>query len=199
MANRTVSIVKQRQEPLRERYRSTPDDARITDGARTSGGARDDPFHGTVLPGNGSEVSLRFGIHRAVGGYHDVPNPGDILSAALAACLDSTLRMVANRLGVRLRALAIDVSAECDVRGCLRVDDAVPVGFQRMRCLVAVQSEDEVESAMLDMLLAAAERSCVVLQTLRGGVNVETVRVPGTHGDHIDEVSGAGASAGARG
>lgn len=74
-----------------------------------------------------------FGIHRAVGGYHDAPNPGDILCAALASCLDSTIRIIADRLGITLTSLEVDVTAEVDVRGTLVVNRDIPVGFQAMR------------------------------------------------------------------
>lgn len=92
---------------------------------------------------------------------------------ALAACFDSTLRMIADRLGIRLRSLDVTVDAECDVRGCLLVDRSVPVGFQNMRCSVRLQPEGPVEAENLKMLVAVAEKSCVVLQTLRHGVPVQ--------------------------
>ena len=92
----TSSIVKQRQDPLRARYRSVAADAQITDSARTVADVAADPFHGTVVPGDGHGNRWRFGIHRAVGGYHDLPNPGDVLCAALASCLDFTIRIIAD-------------------------------------------------------------------------------------------------------
>ncbi len=167
-----VKLVQQRQSPLRERYRRAPTEAWIRDGAQTLNACGGDPFHGAVLPANSAGVPLRFGIHRAIGGDHDYPNPGDLLSAALAACFDSTLRMLADHLGVRLASLQVKVEAECDVRGCLLVERSVPVGFQKMRCSVRLQPEGQVEAERLQMLIAAAEGSCVVLQTLRNGVTV---------------------------
>ena len=61
------------------------------------------------------------GVHRAVGGLHDAPTPGDMQCAALAACQDSAVRMVANRLGAEILSL--------EVRGALGIDAEVPVGF----------------------------------------------------------------------
>jgi len=115
-----------------------------------------------------------FGIHRAVGGYHDAPNPGDILSAALAACLYSTTRMVADRVGIPLPALEVSASAEVDVRGTLMVDRTVPVAFQRMRCVVRGEVPSGVSAEQLKLLSQTAEHCCVVLQTLTPGVEVET-------------------------
>jgi hypothetical protein len=82
----------------------------------------------------GCGIAVPVGVHRAVGGPHDAPTPGDILCAALAACQDSTVRMVANLMGVELEFLEVEVTADADVRGALAIDMQVPVGFQSMRC-----------------------------------------------------------------
>lgn len=179
MGTSKASLVQQRQSPLRDRYRSVPAEAWICDNAQTINACGEDPFHGAVVPANAAGAPLRFGVHRAVGGYHDHPNPGDLLSAALAACFDSTLRILADHLGIRLESLEVKVDAECDVRGCLLVERAVPVGFQRMHCGVRLQPKDDVNEEKIQMLLAAAENSCVVLQTLRNGVEVRTQFEPG--------------------
>ena len=174
MASTTVKLVQQRQNPLREQYRRVPAEAWICDGAQTINACGGDPFHGAVIPANNAGAALCFGIHRAVGGDHDFPNPGDLLSAALASCFDSTLRMFADHLGIPLQSVEVKVEAECDVRGCLLVERSVPVGFQKMRCSVRLQPEGHVEAERLQMLLSAAESSCVVLQTLRNGVAIST-------------------------
>src|SRR5262252_6537042 len=174
MATKLASLVQQRQQPLRDRYRSDPAAAWIRDGAETVNACAGDAFHGAVLPANSIDDPIRFGIHRAVGGDHDYPNPGDLLSAALASCFDSTLRMIAEHLDIRLASLDVAVDAQCDVRGCLLVDAAVPVGFQSMSCRVRMKPEGSIDPERLQMLLAAAEKSCVVLQTLRSGVSVQT-------------------------
>jgi uncharacterized OsmC-like protein len=176
--------VRARQEPLRARYREDPREAGITDGARTVGGAHLDPVHGRVRPGSVDHgIDWDFGIHRAVGGDHDLPNPGDILCAAVASCLDSTLRMIADRLGVTLTSLEVDVRADVDVRGTLVVDRAVPVGFQNMRCNVDIAAADGTDPKTVEKLVRAAEHSCVCLQTVRSGVPVETIV---TGPDHME-------------
>ena len=174
MGTRRASLVERRQDPLRARYRSDPAEAWISDGAQTISGCGGDPFHGLVVPANSGDAPLQFGLHRAVGGFHDYPNPGDLLSAALAACFDSTLRIIADHLGIRLESLEVKVDAECDVRGCLLVEREVPVGFQRMRCGVRLKTKDHVDDEAIKMLVGAAEHSCVVMQTLRNGVAVQT-------------------------
>jgi uncharacterized OsmC-like protein len=113
------------------------------------------------------------GIHRALGGDHDQPNPGDILCAALAGCFDTTFRILAARLGVPLEALAVEVRGEVDARGTLAVDRSVPVGFQRLTCRLRVRPGRGVPPEKLQRLMDATERACVVLQTLRHGVPVQ--------------------------
>lgn len=190
MAMAKPGLVQQRQNPLRERYRRDPAEAWIRDGALTINGCGGDPFHGAVIPDNNGGTPLCFGIHRAVGGDHDYPNPGDLLSSALAACFDSTLRMLADHLGVRLQFLEVKVEAECDVRGCLLVDRSVPVGFQKMRCRVRLQPEGHVDPDTLQRLVGATEGCCVVLQTLRNGVAV-SAEIESTEPEAVDSTSAA--------
>jgi uncharacterized OsmC-like protein len=173
----TLSVVRQRQDPLRARYRSAAGEALITDCAHTIDSSGQDPFHGVVVMGEGHGHPWRFGIHRAVGGYHDLANPGDILCAALAACLDSTLRIIADRLDIRIESLNIETTVEADARGTLLVDRSVPVAFQRMESRVRLRLA-EPDAAKVQMLMAAAEHSCVVLQTLRGGVSTSVHIAP---------------------
>lgn len=175
MTDRPVSLVRERQDPLRARYRTTPGSAAITDCARTRRGTKHDAFHGIVQPGDADhEVDLPFGIHRAIGGDHDLPNPGDILCAALGSCLDSTIRIIADRMGLSLADLRIEVTARLDVRGTLMVDRDVRTGFQSMRCDVHVDAAEGTDPEMLRKLLGIAEQCCVVMDTLRSGVAVET-------------------------
>jgi len=175
--------VRSRQEPLRARYRDTPEAARITDRAVTTGSDLSDPWHGAVKPGSEDHgATWPQGVHRAVGGFHDAPNPGDILCAALATCLDSTIRLIADRLGVTLEKLEVEVTADVDVRGTLVVRRDVLVGFQSMRCHVDMQPAAGTDPKLVKKLLRGAEYSCVNLHTLRNGVPVEAnfdVQSPG--------------------
>ena len=175
MEKMVASNVCSRQDPLRERYRTAPAEALITDCACTLYDADRDAFHGQVMPGgHRREAVFDFGIHEAVGGYHDQANPGDLLCAALASCLDSTLRMIAERMEIEVQDLKVDVRAKVDVRGTLAVNRDVPVGFRSMHCGLFLQVAPGTPGRAVDRLLEATERSCVVLQTLRAGVAVET-------------------------
>lgn len=164
-----------RQLPLYSQYKETPEAATITDRAVATDGVETDPFHGTVEPGSQDYgVAWSYGVHEAIGGFHDAPNPGDLLCAALATCLDSTIRIIADRLDVELVDLAVDVTADVDVRGTLVVERDVPVGFQSMAVRVDLDPEPGADPGLVEQLKQAAEYSCVNLRTLMSGVPVET-------------------------
>ncbi len=166
--------VREIQTPLRDQYKSSPEAAQVIDHALTSGADASDPFHSTVEPMPGCGATLTVGVHRAIGGMHDAPTPGDILCAALAACQDSAVRIVANILGVELEFLSVEVTGGVDVRGAMAIDNEVPVGFQSMQCNVRLRAKDGTNPKLLKKLRVAAERCCVVQQTLRSPPHVET-------------------------
>jgi uncharacterized OsmC-like protein len=170
--------LRRRQLALGEQYRAEPERAWTTDHART--GAENqreqgalDPLHTWLEVGLGHNITLPVGVHRAVGGLGDLPVPGDILCAALAACADSTIRVVANALGVELLELEVDVEAHVDVRGTLCVSKEIPVAFQGMDVRVRIRATPETPNDRLVRLVRSAEHCCVVLRTLREGVPIQ--------------------------
>ena len=172
--NISESIIK-RQNPLIAHYHVQPVDAQITDCAKTSGGSSNDPFRGVVLMGEKNHASeVPFGVHKAVGGYHDRANPGDMLCGALAACLDASLRIIAGRFNVSFEQLEVEVIGHADVRGTLMVDKSVGVGFKKLHCNINIQPEKSVDKAVIHKIVKAAEHSCINLQTLLSGLAVET-------------------------
>lgn len=169
----TTLEIRPRQDTLKQHYESAPEDALITDRGRTISRNLGDPVHVWGEPGSQDYgVQWRLGLHEAVAGLHDLPNPGDLLCLALATCLDSVVRMIANRHGITLEELHVDVTGNVDVRGTLVVSRQVPVGFQGMHCAIRVRPEPGTDPQLVARLLAAAEYSCVNLQTLRAGVPV---------------------------
>jgi uncharacterized OsmC-like protein len=168
-----ASLVGERQAPLRRGYAADPVRALTTKWAGTAKSADTDAFHSVVHIGHGYGVSQRTGIDRAVGGDHDLPNPGDLLCAALAVCKDSTIRMIADLLGIPILDLRVEVTGDVDVRGCLVIDRAVKVGFRSMTCRVHLRVPSEIDPQRVSMLRQKAEQSCVNLDTLRSGIPVE--------------------------
>jgi len=167
------SAVMQRQAPLRAAYKEHPEQALIVKRAWTVFDARQDAFHGVVVPGEPYRVSWQYGTDRAIGGFHDAPNPGEVLCAALASCQDATLRMVADLLGVKLRRVEVEVTGKVDVRGSMAVDRQVPVGFESLQCRVRFDVAPGTPPELCQRLVAQAERSCINLHTLRAGVTVD--------------------------
>lgn len=166
--------MQQRHKPLGELYLREPAQALVTDGASTdssTGTDLADPLHSRVTTAG---HSIPVGVHPAVGGDGDAPVPGEILAAALASCLDSTLRVIANRLDIKLRHLAVNAVGEVDVRGTLMVSADAAVGFAGFKLSVELEAEPDTNPAMLNALANAAEASCVVMQTLRNGCEVST-------------------------
>lgn len=85
---------------------------------KTSVQERQKPLH--PMPTSGVRVPV--GVHRAVGGLHDAPTPGDLLCAALAACQDSTFRMIANIMNMADRQQHHRVQPERRGHRRLRID-----------------------------------------------------------------------------
>lgn len=106
-----------------------------------------------------------------MGGDHDLPNPSDILCAALASCFESTIRLISNRLDIQLSETKVTASAEVDVRGTLMIDKSVSVGYQSMHLDVVLVSHAPNQKIM-NILLRAAEQSCIVYQTIKRGVPI---------------------------
>ena len=170
------AVVFTQQKPLINQYLKDTKAAWITDVAVVEGKNLEDPFHTSVAINEELNIPFPVGVHRALGGLHDAPNPGDILCAALASCFESTLRMIANRLDIVLVKTKVVVKAEVDVRGSLMIDREVPVGFQKMSVDVDLALDHLSHPSLGKKLIKATEHCCIVFQTLRRGTPIE-VRV----------------------
>jgi uncharacterized OsmC-like protein len=159
------------QAPLKAEYQEHPELASITLRAKSDLG---DPLHCAISPEAVPTVAWQSGAHPGVGGAGDVPCSGDLLLGALAACQEITLRMVAAAMGIELEALEVEAIGDLDLRGTLGLDRQTPVGFTRIRCETRVSVKDDGRPERARRLLENAERYCVVLNTLRSGVPVES-------------------------
>ncbi|WP_161599821.1 OsmC family protein [Roseibium sediminis] len=170
-----------RQLPLRKHYHDMPDAAWVCDHARTVDTQipADHPIHGHVVCGEAIPVDIPVSVHEAVGGESDFPCPGELLAAALASCLDTAIRIIANLKEIKLSHLEVQVSLGADVRGALMTGEGVPVGFQNAHMKVDLKTECDLSEPHLNGLIDAAERSCVILQTLRAPPTVTIERCLG--------------------
>ena len=166
--------IRARQAPLRQAYSDDPASAPRT--LRVRGGAADlgDPLHVTITPDSVPGVEFRSGAHPAVGGDGDAPCSADLLLAALAACQEVTLRMVAANMGIALEELEVTVEGDWDPRGTLAMGREFPVGLTAVRAHTRVVVAQDERGERAERLLRSAERYCVILSTLREGVPVES-------------------------
>ena len=166
--------VRARQAPIRQRYRDDPDS--VPEVLRVQGGSGDlaDPLHCVVIPESLPDAAFRCGAHPAVGGDGDVPCSADLLLAALAACQETTLRMVAANMGIDLEQLEVSVDGDWDPRGTLAWGTEFPIGITAVRAHTRVVVRGDERGERAERLLRSAERYCVVLSTLRAGIPVES-------------------------
>ena len=170
MAKQTIREI---QRGIREGYSQDPQRAQVE--IRVSNVASDlsDPLHCAVRPEAVAHVIWVSGAHPAVGGAGDVPCSADLLLGALAACQETTLRMVAANMGIELLSLDIKVAADWDPRGTLAMGD-YPIGLKAIRCETRAEVKGDARGDRAQRLLKSAEKYCVVLNTLRGGIPVQS-------------------------
>ncbi len=165
------SEVKQRQMALNEIYMSNPSLATIIHSSEVNGVNLHDPFRTFVTVSDDLLVPFKVGIHKAVGGDQDFPNPSDMLCAALASCFESTIRLISDRLDIQLTETRVTVSAQVDVRGTLMIDKSIAVGYQSMHLDVTLVAQAPNQKIM-NVLLRAAEQSCIIYQTIKRGTPI---------------------------
>tara|TARA_A100000171_G_scaffold51593_1_gene66396 strand:- start:1627 stop:2205 length:579 start_codon:yes stop_codon:yes gene_type:complete len=170
-SNKVTSIVHQRHLVLNEQYLKDSTSAWITDSAEVIGINLYDPFRTSVSINDKMKVPFKIGVHKAVGGDHDFPNPGDLLCASLASCFESTIRLISNKLRIELIETKINATAQVDVRGTLMIDKSVPVEFQSMHINALIISKNTNEK-LLHKLIEGAKRSCIVYQTIKKGIPI---------------------------
>jgi len=176
-----ADAMRAKQAPLKSKYREDPASALIT---LSSSGSLDPTNLTCSLGSSAAQASKRIaGMHAAAGGNAGAPDvsselcSGDMLLESLVACFGVTVRAVGTSMGIRLHGGTVTAEGDLDFRGTLGIKDAdgghVGVGFQKIR-LVTRLDVDEGDEGKVEKLLQLSERYCVVLQTLKQGVVVET-------------------------
>jgi uncharacterized OsmC-like protein len=173
MTTGTVNL-RELQAPIKARYGEDPGAATIVLKVHSAESDLSDPLHCAVGPASVPDTAWQSGAHAGVGGVGDVPCSADLLLGALAACQEVTLRMVAGAMGIQLEAVDVEVTGTLDLRGTLGMSRDVPVGMQSIRCETKVVVKDDGRPDRAQRLLENAERYCVVLDTLRSGIPVES-------------------------
>lgn len=153
------------QAPIKDRYKQSPDAARIT--LKASGSLDDQEIACNVETG---KALVAAGLHPGTGGSGAFACSGDMLLQALVACAGVTLKAVATALGIEVRNAKVLAEGDLDFRGTLGVAKDAPVGFSDIR--LRFELESDAAPDQLDRLLALTERYCVVYQTLRSPARV---------------------------
>jgi uncharacterized OsmC-like protein len=173
-----MSTLRERQAPLKAQYEADPESAKLVMTVR-SATAGADPTRCTVatIDGDGNPaVTWDAGAHPMAGGEGDLACSGDLLLAALAACQEITLRMVAAAMGIELRDVEVTIEGDLDFRGTMGIDPETPVGYQQIRSSVRFDADAPTER--LQRLAERAEKYCVVGATLREGASLTTDIAP---------------------
>ena len=178
-ASVAADSLRAKQKPLKDQYRSDPSAALVT---LSSTGDLDPTSTSLTCALNSSAATAAkrvAGLHAAAGGEgFDASGElcsGDMLLESLVACFGVTVRAVATAMDIEIKGGAVHVSGDLDFRGTMGVKDpdgnAVPVGFQSIQLNIRVEVDKDDEEKV-QKLVELSERYCVVLQTLRKGVEV---------------------------
>ena len=154
------------QAPLKEKYKAAPQEAVIT--LRAEGNLGE----GVSCSVATGKALVEAGLHPSAGGNGFQACSGDMLLQALVACAGVTLSAVATSLQIPIESGRLRAEGDLDVRGTLGVAKDAPVGFRDIRLYFDLDSAASPEQ--LSKLIELTERYCVVLQTLRASVNVES-------------------------
>ena len=148
------------QAPLKQRYRDTPDTARVAAHAEARLDANE---IACTVPGWHGDTKA--GLHPATGGSGELACSADLLLEAVVACAGVTLRAVATAMGVTIKSARVIADGVWDARGTLGIDRTAPIGLTDINLRFEVDSD--ADAAKLERMIATTERYCVILQTLR--------------------------------
>ncbi|EKF40654.1 putative OsmC family protein [Nitratireductor indicus C115] len=110
----------------------------------------------------------------SVGGLDTGPSPYDFLSIALGACTAMTLRMYADRKGLALGRISVDVShAKVHMEDCIDCSDELKGKGRIDRFSRVISVEGEISDEIRDKLLEIAGK-CPVHRTLERSSQVQT-------------------------
>lgn len=135
--------------------------------------------HAALQPGTATEVTITAREHTFtidepadLGGTDRGANPVEHLLAALASCTVITYTVWAEKLGLRLEGVEVDVDGTIDLRGFLGLDVEVRAGFQGINLGVRLTGPESAEDYR--RLEKAVGAHCPVGDNLTAGVPLRT-------------------------
>ena len=159
MTSDPAALLKEKQAPLKQRYRDDPQSAVVT---LVADGELDGT--GVACRVRTASALAEAGLHPASGGDGTQLCSGDMLLEALVACAGVTLRAVATSLKINIEGGTVTAEGDLDFRGTLAVSKEAPVGFRSIR--LAFRLDTDASEEQVQMLIRLTERYCVVYQTL---------------------------------
>lgn len=154
------------QAPIKAKYKEHPEQAVVT--LKAQGKISD----GISCKIESGKALIEAGLHPATGGNGMFVCSGDMLLEALVACAGVTLSAVATAIGIQLNDAVVHAEGDIDFRGTLGVSKEAEVGFKAIRLSFVLDTDATPEQ--IQSLAKLTERYCVVYQTLKNGVQIET-------------------------
>ena len=166
-----TSILKPLWRDLADQCRADPAKA-VSEMRAVCDSAPSDPLKWTVTGSPGSQHEMEVGLHPSVGGDGSAPCPGELVTMALAACMDGSIRLFADVMEIELDRIRVEVVARGDMRDFLRVTDVDIPADTGITMTVELEARGATEER-LAKLRESAEAASGVLHMLRGQTPVE--------------------------
>jgi uncharacterized OsmC-like protein len=165
-----TSIIKPLWQELADQCRADPNRA-VSEMRAVCDSVPGDPLKWTVTGSPGSQHEMVIGLHPSVGGDGSAPCPGELVTMALAACMDGSIRVFADLMEIEVDRIRVEVVSRGDMRDFLRVKDVdLPVDTG-ITMTVKLEARGETEER-LAKLREIAEAASGVLGMLRGQIAV---------------------------
>jgi uncharacterized OsmC-like protein len=114
---------------------------------------------------------MTVGLHPAVGGDGSAPCPGELVTMALAACMDGSIRVFADLMEIKLDRIRVEVVSRGDMRVFLGVNDVELPGDTGITMTVDLEARSATEEQLAE-LREIAEAASGVLYMLRSQIDV---------------------------
>ncbi len=177
--NETLGKLRAQRNHGKIRYRARN---RWLDGGHTRTTIRDFDIDGVAHLDRARPHVLESEILETIGGNDNAMGPLEMLLAALASCITTTLVWQASVRGEHLDAVETDIEGDIDIAGSLGIDDNAQPGYRELR--ISVNLESDVQDSVLRELVDVATRLSPVLGTIGCAttVSVTTTAKPAVPG-----------------
>ncbi len=166
-----TSILKPILEALAEQGREDPSRL-VSEMGATCSSAPGDPLRWTVRGWPSWQGEQAIGEHEVLGGDGSAPCPGELVSMALAACMDGSIRWFADLMEIELEAINVEVMIRGDVRKLIGLKDMPAPSNTGLSMRVDVRAAPGQDPELVQAMLASAERASAVLNMLRSPMPV---------------------------